>query len=76
MSKKTGKYAKIAGRDPTSQLYRAVLRYVTANGGSIVVIGGIQILEWPDSPSGNFSVVVRCTGRKPTYKDAVRSQDA
>jgi hypothetical protein len=30
----------ITGRDPTSQLYRAVQRYVEANNGSIVVIGG------------------------------------
>lgn len=58
---------KITGRDPVSQLYRAVLRYVEANNGSILVIGGIQIQEWPDAGKFNFSVAVKCTGHKPTF---------
>jgi hypothetical protein len=60
--------AKITGRDPVSQLYRAVLRYVTTNGGSILVIGGIQVQEWPGSGKGNFTIGVKCTGRKPLFR--------
>ena len=30
----------IKGRDPTSQLYRAVIRWIKSKGGSILVIGG------------------------------------
>jgi hypothetical protein len=56
---------KITGRDPASQLYRAVVRYVESKGGSIFVIGGVQIQEWPGEFSGNFRLAVKCTGRKP-----------
>lgn len=52
-------------RTPVGQLFRAVRRYVNANGGSIVVIGGIYVLEWPGDAAGKFTVAVKCLGRKP-----------
>lgn len=36
----------IKGSDPVSQLYRAVERYVKANGGAVLVVGGIRVQEW------------------------------
>jgi hypothetical protein len=56
----------IQGHDPVSQLYRAIIRYVKFRGGDIMVIGGIEIQEWPDEFKYNFRVAVRCTGKKPT----------
>ena len=60
----------ISGRDPVSQLYRAVDRYVKSKGGSIVVIGGIQIQQWPGDASNNFVVAVKCMGRLPKFAEA------
>jgi hypothetical protein len=46
-------------------LYTAVQRYVENRSGKIVVIGGIEIQEWPDDPKCSFRVAVRCMGKKP-----------
>jgi hypothetical protein len=56
-------------RDPVSQLYRAVRRYVQANGGAIAVASGIQIEEpfLQDGRKYVYHVVVRCVGRAPTF---------
>lgn len=53
-------------RDPESQLYRAVRRYVESKGGSLVVIGGIETQEWPEDGRFKFRVAVKCMGKKPT----------
>jgi hypothetical protein len=59
------KSRKIIGRDPTSQLYRAVIRFVESRSGSIVVIGGITTIELPGDREFIFHVAVKCCGRKP-----------
>jgi hypothetical protein len=53
-------------RTPIGQLYRAVRRYVQSNGGSIVVIGGVQVQEWPQDRAGQFVIGVKCLGHRPT----------
>lgn len=58
-------------RTPIGQLYRAVRRYVRSNGGDIVVIGGVQVQEWPEDRAGMFVIGVKCLGRKPTKQDSV-----
>ena len=62
------KQKPILGRDPVSQLYRAVIRYVESQGGKLFVIGGVQVQEWPEDFAYNFRIAVRCTGRKPTFE--------
>lgn len=62
--KKTAR-REITGRDPTSQLYRAIIRYVESKKGSILVIGGVQVEQWPGDGEFKFVVGVRCMGRKP-----------
>lgn len=47
-------------------LYKAVEGYVKANGGSILVIGGISIQEWPQDNKYIFHVAVQCCGERPT----------
>ncbi len=54
-------------RDPVSQLYRAVKRYVEHNNGTVLVIGGIQIEQTLGDRELNFHVAVRCLGRLPTF---------
>lgn len=67
--KKTNKKKRdpLAGdRTPTGQLYRAVRRYVEAKGGSILVIGGVQVEQWPGEGEFKFVLGVRCMGRRPS----------
>lgn len=62
---KKPKAKKIVGRDATSQLYRAVIRYVESKGGKLLVIGGVQVQEWPEDAAYKFRLAVGCLGRKP-----------
>lgn len=55
----------ITGRRPSDALQRAVVKYIESRGGSVLVVGGIQIQQWPGEPSCNFTIAVKCTGRKP-----------
>ena len=68
--KKSKKPDMLAARDPTSQLYRAVRRYIESNGGKLLVIGGVQIEQWPGEGECKFVLGVRCMGRKPTKEPA------
>ena len=52
---------KVVGR-----LYEAVRDYVETRGGTVVVIGGIQIVQMPDDLKMNWGLNVRITGKKPT----------
>lgn len=71
VKKKKAKRDPLAGdRTPTGQLYRAVRRYIESNGGSILVIGGVQIESWPGEGEFKFVLGVRCMGRKPKQDSA------
>lgn len=48
------------------KLYEAVRDYIESKGGSVVVIGGIQIIQMPDDLKYNWGLNVRITGKKPT----------
>ncbi len=58
---------KITGRDPVAQLYRAVLRYVEAHGGALMVVGGVEVQVWEpgDEARGKFKLAVKCLGKPP-----------
>lgn len=74
--KKARKKDPLAGdRTPTGQLYRAVRRYIEANGGSILVIGGVQLQSWPGDSEFKFTLGVRCMGKRPTQASASREQE-
>ena len=52
-------------------LHKAVRRLVRCYGGTAVVTGGIEILQWPGSLKYQYSVSMRVTGKPPTdRKDA------
>lgn len=71
--KSAQKRVEITGRDATSQLYRAVRRYVETRGGNIVVIGGVQVQQWPTDARSCFYLAVKCSGsapKKPQRSDA------
>jgi hypothetical protein len=46
-------------------LYEAVAQYIEKNGGSVIVIGGIEIQQWPHDPMGKFRVAVSLLGKIP-----------
>ena len=60
------------------RLCRAVSNYVEANGGVVAVTHEIQIQEWPSDGPLQFTVAVKCSGRKPVFaaKDAEREGGA
>jgi hypothetical protein len=45
-------------------LYKAVVDYIKNRGGSVVVIGGIALVQ-EDERKFNYGVMVRVTGKKP-----------
>ena len=49
-------------------LYKAVAKYVRLNGGLMLVAGGVQIIQWPGDTDTNFTIGIKCTGRKPLYQ--------
>lgn len=55
--------------DPAHNLLAAVQHWVKANGGDILVSGGIEVQDWHESPN-HFRVAVRCLGRRPDARKA------
>ena len=47
------------------RLYKAVAAYIEAIGGKAVVIGGVEIQQWPEDRKMTFRLAVKITGRKP-----------
>ena len=66
-AKASAKATRIPADDGYLRLYRAVAKYVEDHGGKVIVCGGIQIQEWPDDAEYNFSIAIKCTGRKPVF---------
>jgi len=53
-------------------LYKAVEHYVKQHGGNLIVIGGIEIQEWPGDVTGKFKVAISCLGKKPVFAPDAR----
>ena len=51
----------------TDKLYQAVVDYVKSRKGTVVVIGGIALVQ-EDERKYNYGVMVRVTGKKPIFK--------
>lgn len=51
----------------TDRLYKAVANYLEVNGGSAIVVGGVQIQEWPLDGPHSFTVGIKITGKKPVF---------
>lgn len=55
--------------EPYLILYKAVCDYVESYGGKVAVCGGIQVQEWPADGPYQFTIAIKCTGRKPAFKE-------
>ena len=53
-------------KDDQDVLLDAVMKYIKAKGGNVVVIGGIEIQRFPGDAKYNFRLAIRCTGEAPT----------
>ena len=49
------------------RLYKAVANYVKKGGGKLIIVGGVEIQEWPGEGEHKFRVAIRCLGRKPSF---------
>jgi hypothetical protein len=60
----------LAGLDKaTADLYRAVQNYVKAHDGSVIVIGGIDLVQMPGDGEMKYRVAVRCLGKRPVFRE-------
>ena len=60
-----GRQRKLTAED---SLLASVANYVNKQGGSAIVIGGIQVQQWPGEGELNYMVAVKCTGKRPTVE--------
>jgi hypothetical protein len=56
--------------DPAHNLLVAASRFIRAKGGSLLIIGPIEVQEWPEDRAGMFRLAVKCLGRKPNKEAA------
>jgi hypothetical protein len=61
-------------RKPMPALYREAAKYIERLGGKAIVVGGIQIIEWPADRPGNFTLGIRVMGRKPVRPDDISKE--
>lgn len=53
--------------DHTHNVLCAVNRWVRSHGGKLIIIGGIEVLDYGEG-MGKFKVAIGCLGKKPTKK--------
>jgi hypothetical protein len=51
--------------DHVHNIHVAVQRWIHANGGTLVVSGGLELQDWQEG-LGKYRVALRCLGRRPT----------
>ena len=51
--------------DPSHNLLAAAQHYILANGGTALLIGGIDIITMPYDPPSKYRVAVGCLGVRP-----------
>src|SRR5438132_1599153 len=54
--------------DPAHNLLAATQHYVISLGGKVVIVGGIEIQNWPEDGPHSFRVGIHCTGRSGPAK--------
>lgn len=49
------------------RLYMAAKNYIEKSGGSVQVIGGIQVQRWPGDGEHKFTIGLPCIGTAPKF---------
>ena len=52
--------------DDTDKLYLTVQEYIENRGGKVLVIGGVQIVQYPSNAKHKYSIAIKFLGRKPS----------
>lgn len=52
-------------RDPDHNLIAAATHWIRHHGGRAMVIGSIEIQQWPQTFANSYRLAIRFTGRKP-----------
>lgn len=50
----------------------AAQRWIHANGGTAIVMGGVSLIELPGTRSGNYYVAIGCMGKRPVKPEATK----
>ncbi len=71
MAKKKGRMIHMRFRkdDPAHNLLAATQHWIKANGGNVLVIGGIGLMKEPFDDL-RYKIVVNCSGRPPLKQEA------
>jgi len=51
--------------DDTDELYLAIQKYIENRGGKVVVIGGVEIQQYPTDKDFTYYIAVKITGHRP-----------
>ena len=57
-------------QEAAENLQKAVVDFIVANGGSPWVVGGVQVIQFPDDLKYNWSLAIKVTGKKPSPQPA------
>lgn len=60
---------EIALDKSTDILLKYLAKWVELRGGKILVAGNIHTIVYPNDLEYNFTIGIKCTGRKPKAKD-------
>lgn len=61
--------ARIRERDDDYYvLYDAIKKYAEQRNGSVDVIEGVQVQEWPEDGSGKYRIAIKCIGQLPVLQ--------
>lgn len=63
--KRNTKLLRFRKDDHAHNLIAAAQRWLLANGGDALVMGGIEIITMPYDAEGKFRIAIGCLGRKP-----------
>jgi hypothetical protein len=58
---------RIKKEDPNHNLFAAAQRWIHANGGTSVVMGGVEVQDWSDGES-RYKVALAVIGKRPEKK--------
>jgi hypothetical protein len=50
-----------------ANLYEAVARYIEYGGGKAIIIGGVEVQQWPNDPREKYRVAISFLGTPPQY---------
>jgi len=68
------KRSKRSKLDPLDRLYQAAADYIEWRGGTVVVVGGVEVQRWPTERKFNYTLGIRVTGRPPTQDESEVSE--